>query len=48
MEKYGNNDFFKCWQKQIGAVDGEQEIYLEWPYSLNIKFHDNHGSDVLL
>ena len=32
MEKYGNNEIFGVDRKWVLAVDGKQEIYLEWPY----------------
>ena len=31
MEEYGNNGIFGVDRKQTRAVDGKQEIYLEWP-----------------
>ena len=31
MEEYGNNGSFSADRKQMRAVDGKQEIYLEWP-----------------
>ena len=31
MEEYGNNGIFGFDRKQMWAVDGKQEIYLEWP-----------------
>ena len=33
MEEYGNNGSFGLDRKQMRAVDGKQEIYLEWPYT---------------
>ena len=32
MEEYENNGIFGVDRKQVRAVDGKQEIYLEWPY----------------
>ena len=31
MEEYGNNGSYGVNWKQMRAVDGKQEIYLEWP-----------------
>ena len=31
MEEYGNNGSYDVNWKQMQAVDGKQEIYLEWP-----------------
>ena len=31
MKEYGNNGIFGAQMKQMRAVDGKQEIYLEWP-----------------
>ena len=33
MEEYGNNGSYGVNWKQMQAVDGKQEIYLEWPYN---------------
>ena len=32
MEDYRNNEILGVDRKQMQAVDGKQEIYLEWPY----------------
>ena len=37
MEEYGNNGIFGVDRKQMRAVDGKQEIYLEWPNTTNFK-----------
>ena len=31
MEEYGNYGIFGVYREQMRAVDGKQEIYLEWP-----------------
>ena len=35
MEEYGNNGSYGVNWKQMRAVDGKQEIYLEWPYAFS-------------
>ena len=32
MEEHRNNEIFSVDRKQMRAVDGKTEIYLEWPY----------------
>ena len=39
MEEYGNNGIFGVDRKQMRAVDGKQEIYLEWPNSASMRIH---------
>ena len=36
MEEYGNNGIFDVDRKQMQAVDRKQEIYLEWPYNIQL------------
>ena len=38
MEEYGNNGIFGVDRKQMRAVDGKQEIYLEWPSADKVEF----------
>ena len=35
MEEYGNNGICGVDRKQMRAVDGKQEVYLEWPKHYN-------------
>ena len=41
MEEHGNNEIFGVDRKQMRAVGGKQEIYLEWP-KLHIVHHAAH------
>ena len=41
MEEYGNNGSYGVNWKQMRAVDGKQEIYLEWP---NTQTHYNYNT----
>ena len=34
MEKYGDNGISGVDRKQMRAMDGKQEIHLEWPYQV--------------
>ena len=42
MEEYGNNESYGVNWKQMRAVDGKQEIYLEWPKLMRRTFRSGY------